>query len=75
MNQKNPRVRNFSLPAILGPEMAVPILWAPGIFGSFCWKTPPAHKIPPFRGGGVGVFWKGGLEVPILFSWARGFSE
>ena len=29
------------LSAILGPEMAAPILWAPGIFGFFfCWKTP-----------------------------------
>ena len=26
------------LPVILGPEMAAPILWAPGIFWFFCWK-------------------------------------
>ena len=26
-------------PAVLGPEMAAPILWAPGFFwGSFCWR-------------------------------------
>ena len=24
-------------------------------------------------GGRVGVFWSGGVEVPILFLWARGF--
>ena len=33
-------------PVILGPEMAAPILWAPGIFCSFCWENPHAHKIP-----------------------------
>ena len=38
-------------PAILGPEMAAPILWASGIFGFF------AHKIPLLGGGGgSGVF-------------------
>ena len=60
-------------PAILGPEMAAPVLWAPGIFGSFCWKTPMPIKFPPFRGGGRGFFWKGGgVEVPILFLWGMG---
>ena len=60
-------------PAILGPEMAAPILWAPGIFGPFLLENPHAHKIPPFRGGSC-FFWKGGgVEVPILFLWARGF--
>ena len=39
-------------PVILGPEMAAPILWAPGIFWFFLLgKNPHAHKIPPFRGG------------------------
>ena len=59
-------------PAILGPEMAAPILWAPGIFWFFLLENPHAHKIPPFRGG----FWnflEGGVEVPILFLWAWGF--
>ena len=37
--------------AILGPEMAAPILWAPGIFWFFLLENPHAHKIPPFRGG------------------------
>ena len=41
-------------------------------FGSFCWKNSHAHKIPPFRGRCWG-FLEGGVEVPILFLWARGF--
>ena len=53
---------NFFVSAILGPEMAAPILWTPGKMPSFCRKTY-VHKIPRFRGGG---------EVPILFLWARG---
>ena len=59
------------LSAILGPEMAVPTLWTPGKMPSFCRKTH-VHKIPRFRGGGILGFGGGG-EVPILFSWARGF--
>ena len=59
-------------PVILGPEMAAPILWAPGILGLCLLENPHAHKIPPFRGGSW-VFWKGGVEVPILFLWAWGF--
>ena len=47
------------LPAIMGPEMASPILRAPGIFGFFLLINPHAHKIPPFSGGVV-FFWKGG---------------
>ena len=53
--------------AILGPEMAAPILWTPGKMRSFCRKTH-VHKIPRFLGGFLG-----GGEVPILFLWARGF--
>ena len=48
--------------------MAAPILWAPGKIAFFL----QAHYIPCFRGGG-GFFFGG--EVPILFLWARGFSE
>ena len=59
-------------PVILGPEMAAPILWAPGIFWFFLLENPKAHKIPPFRGG-FWVFLEGGVEVPILFLWAWGF--
>ena len=52
-----------SPPAILGPEMAVPILWAPGIFRFFLLETPHARKIPCFRGGDRGFFGRGGVEV------------
>ena len=62
-------------PVILGPEMAAPILWAPGILGFFLLENPHAHKIPPFRGegGGCWVFLEGGVEVTVLFLWAWGF--
>ena len=53
-------------PAILGPEMAVPILWAPGIFWFFLLENPHAHKIPPFRGGG-GVLRRGGWKCQFYF--------
>ena len=62
-------------PAILVPEMAAPILWAPGILWLFLLENPHAHQIPRFKGGGVS--WDflrgGGAEVPTLFLWARGF--
>ena len=32
-------------PAILGPEMAAPILWAPGVLWFFLLENPFAHKI------------------------------
>ena len=48
-----------SPPAILGPEMAAPILWAPGIFWFFLLENPHAHKIPPFRGGVLGFLFMG----------------
>ena len=44
---------------ILGPEMAAPILWAPGKMRSFCRKTY-VHKIPRFRVGGEFWVWGGG---------------
>ena len=55
--------------AILGPEMAAPILWTPGKLRPFCRKNH-VHKIPRFRGGGgiLGLGGEGG-EVPILFLW------
>ena len=59
--------------AILGPEMAAPILWTPGKMRPFCRKNH-VHKIPRFFGG-AGFWVLGGGEVPILFLWARGFSE
>ena len=56
--------------------MAAPILWVPGILGSFCRKTPMPMKYPRFTGaggGGVGFFFEGRAEVPILFLWAPVF--
>ena len=44
------------LPAILGLEMAAPLLWAPGIFAFFLQENPHAHKIRRCRGGILG-FW------------------
>ena len=63
-------------PVILGPEMAAPILWAPGIFWFFLLENPHAHKIPPFRGG----FWVfleggGGWKCQFYFYGRGDFSE
>ena len=44
-------------PAILGPDMAAPILWAPGILGLFLLENPHAHKFLVLAGVGFG---KGG---------------
>ena len=54
-------------PAILGPEMAAPILWAPGIFWFFLLENPHAHKIPPFRGGCWGFLGRGGRSANFTF--------
>ena len=50
--------------------MAALIVWAPGIFVSFCWKIPMPIKFLLL--GGFGAFWKGRGEVPILLLWAWG---
>ena len=57
------------LPAILGPEMAAPILWAPGIFWFFLLENPDAHEIPPFGGGGgvLRFFRRGGGSANLIF--------
>ena len=55
--------------AILGPEMDVPILWAPGKIALFLQENLHAPKIPPFfllGGGGILSLGRGG-GVPILF--------
>ena len=66
-----------SPPAILGPEMAAPIFWAPGIFGFFCWKTsimmPIKFLVSRLRGGIVGFFWKGGGSANFIFMGVRIF--
>ena len=54
-------------PVILGPEMAAPILWAPGIFGFFLLDNPHAHKIPPFRGGFWVFLGGGGGSANFIF--------
>ena len=53
--------------AILGPEMAAPILWTPGKMRSFCRKTY-VHKIPRFMGG-----FGGGGSADFIFMGARIF--
>ena len=63
-------------PVILGPETAAPILWAPGIFGFFLLENHHAHKIPPFRGGGVmGFFRRGGWKCQFYFYGRGDFSD
>ena len=52
------------LSSILEPEMASPILCAPGRNASVLQEKTHAHKIPHFRVGGILGFWGG---VPILF--------
>ena len=57
------------VPAILGPEMAAPILWTPGKMPSFCRKNH-VRKIPLFWGGGVG-----GGECRFYFYGRADFSD
>ena len=52
------------LSAILGPEMAAPILWTPRISVFFLQENLHVHKIPRFRGG---VFWVGGGSADFIF--------
>ena len=48
------------LSAILGPEMAAPILWAPRIPVFFLQENLHVHRIPRFLGGGYFGFGGGG---------------
>ena len=59
--------------AILGPEMAAPILWTPEKRRPFCRKSH-VHEIPRFRGGGILGFWGGG-ECRFYFYGRADFSE
>ena len=70
------RVPKF-LPAILGPEIAAPILWASGKIAFFLHGNPHAHKIPRFRGGGgIGIFFGGGGGKCRFYFYGReDFSE
>ena len=58
------------LPAILGPEMAAPLLWAAGIFAFVLQEHLNAQKILVLdRGGVFWVFWGGevlGVVSPHL---------
>ena len=55
------------LSAILGPEMAAPILWTPGKIAFFLQENRHVHKIPRFRGGGYFGFWRGGGSADFIF--------
>ena len=61
--QKTARVHNFP-PAILGPAMATPILWALGILGFFLQETSMLI-IFSFRWQDLGFV--GGGSVPMSF--------
>ena len=63
------------LSAILGPEMAAPILRAPRISVFFLQKNLHVHKIPRFRGGGVFWVWceGGGGSADFIFMGAGTF--
>ena len=59
------------LSAILGPEMATPILWTPGKMPSFCRKTSMSIKFLVFGGG----FWVWGGECRFYFYGRGDFSD
>ena len=73
-HQKKPHVRNF-LPALLGPEMAARILWAPEIFWFLLEKASmPIKFLVFFWGGGILGWGGGGGSANFLFLWAWTFS-
>ena len=53
--------------AILGPEMAARILWAPGQKCVLSAGKTYVHKIPRFRGGGYFGFGGGGVTGAGIF--------
>ena len=53
------------MPAILGPERAAPILWAPGIIALFLQENLHAHKIP-LLGGIFWIFWGGSADLIFM---------
>ena len=66
---------NF-LPAILGPGMGAPILWAPGKIAFFLQENRHAHKIPRFKGGGGLLgFFLGGGKCRFYFYGREDFSD
>ena len=54
------------LSAILGPEMAAPILWAPGENALFLQEKPVSIKFLLFGGGGILGFGGGGSADSIF---------
>ena len=64
------------LSAILGPEMAAPILWTPAEKASVLQENRHVHKIPRFREGGggyFGFFFCRGGSADLIFMGARIF--
>ena len=62
-------------PAILGPEMAVPILWAPGIFWFFLLENTMPIKVLAV-GGRFGFLGRGGGWKCQFYFYGRGdFSD
>ena len=61
------------LSAILGLEMAAPILWTPGKMRPFCRKNH-VHEIPHFRGGVNFGFFLGGGKCRFYFYGREDFS-
>ena len=53
--------------AILGPEMAAPILWTPGKNAFFLQENLHVYKIPRFGGGGDFGFGGGGGSADFIF--------
>ena len=63
------------LSAILGPEMAAPILWTPGKNASALQEKPVSIKLHVLGGGGgFGVLGRGG-SADFIFMGAGIFSE
>ena len=55
------------LSAILGPEMAAPILWTHGKIAFFLQENLHVHKIPCFIGGDILGLGGGGGSADFIF--------
>ena len=64
------------LSAVLGPEMAAPILWTPRISAFFLQeKTSMSIQFLAFLGGGFCVLGGGGGSADFIFMGALGFAD